>query len=74
VDEAADFVIDNHAKQSPEKLVVHCLAGIGRTGTTIALVNMVIQLKLMGQNAQISPFSTVRQLREQRIYMCQTEN
>jgi len=56
---------------NPRRLLVHCRAGIGRTGTTIALINMVLQL-----NAQIaagtkdpsklmlSPFSTVRQLRE----------
>lgn len=27
-----------------------------------------------GEELAISPFSTVRQLREQRVYMCQTDN
>lgn len=30
---------------NPRRLLVHCRAGIGRTGTTIALINMVCQLQ-----------------------------
>ena len=66
---------------SPRRLLVHCRAGIGRTGTTIALINMVCQLKSQiasgvtdPSKLMLSPFSTIRQLREQRVYMCQTDD
>ena len=42
----ASYVIDESAKPDPLKLLVHCKAGIGRTGTTLSLVNAVIQLQL----------------------------
>jgi protein-tyrosine phosphatase len=46
-----------------ERLLVHCKAGIGRTGTTIGLINMVTQMKLQqkaNEQVMISPFSTIR--------------
>lgn len=52
---------------NPRRLLVHCRAGIGRTGTTIALINLVIQLNaqikagiVSPKKLMISPFSTVR--------------
>ena len=67
--------MDNARKSGDErrKLIVHCRAGIGRTGTMIALVNAVIMIKeqLMSgvQEPVLSLFSIVRRLREQRIWM-----
>ena len=53
--------------------MVHCRAGIGRTGTTLALVNAIISLKeqrLLGvENPEVSMYAVVKRLREQRIWM-----
>lgn len=61
-----------------KRLLVHCRAGIGRTGTTITLINSVIAIKeqiAVGvRDPQLSLFSIVRKLREQRIWMVQTED
>jgi len=46
------------------KLLLHCRAGIGRTGTTIALINTMLHLLEKGADARISVFSIVRRLRE----------
>ena len=52
------------------KAVIHCSAGIGRTGTTIALAHLIINLcaqkNAKVQTPVVSVFSTVRRLREQR--------
>jgi len=58
--------------------LVHCRAGIGRTGTTLTLINSIIaikeQLKQGITDPQLSLFSIVRRLREQRIWMVQTDD
>jgi len=55
------------------KIVFHCSAGIGRTGTIIAIYNIVESLRiLLGNDAEtqssneprISIFGVVRRLRE----------
>lgn len=51
------------------------MAGVGRTGTLMAIINSIITLreqKLL-QNPQLSIFSVVRRLREQRFEMCETK-
>lgn len=54
---------------------MHCSAGIGRTGTTLCLAHNIMQLWAQ-RNAgvvqpQLSVFSTVRRLREQRFGLVQ---
>jgi len=53
-----------------EKVIIHCSAGIGRTGTTVtlvtALINIWAQLNQGEQDPLVSIFSIVRRLREQR--------
>ena len=55
---------------------MHCSAGIGRTGTTIALMELIISIcaqRNMGvEDPELSVFHTVRRLREQRHKSVQT--
>lgn len=63
------------ASDPSEKAIVHCSAGIGRTGTTISLAHLITSLwaqKNQGVvDPQLSVFSTVRRLREQRYHLVQ---
>lgn len=47
INTGADFVkAQNDRTQGPhEKLLLHCRAGIGRTGTTVALINCMLHYK-----------------------------
>jgi protein tyrosine phosphatase len=60
---------------SSEKAIIHCSAGIGRTGTTAALSHLMISIASQKNNGVkdpvISVFGTVRRLREQRFSMVQ---
>lgn len=61
-------------KQNPSNLIcVHCSAGIGRTGTYIAILTMIeslkYQMQVLKQPPEISIFGTIRRLREQRYNM-----
>ena len=54
------------------KIVVHCSAGIGRTGTLIAIYNWISTIQHYIntnnlENGKISIFAIVRRLREQRL-------
>lgn len=65
-------------ERNKSKVVVHCSAGIGRTGTLIAIYNLVstIQHYIDTKNTKkgrISVFATVRRLREQRYHMVHNE-
>ena len=58
-------------RENPDHIVlVHCSAGIGRTGTYIAILLMIesnmYQVKALKREPHISIFGTVRRLREQR--------
>ncbi|XP_059166776.1 receptor-type tyrosine-protein phosphatase alpha-like [Physella acuta] len=50
-------------------VLVHCSAGVGRTGTYIALCNV---LQMVADTGMVDFFSTVTKLREDRIMMVQT--
>uniref|UniRef100_F7GW91 Receptor-type tyrosine-protein phosphatase H n=1 Tax=Callithrix jacchus TaxID=9483 RepID=F7GW91_CALJA len=50
--------------------IVHCSAGVGRTGTLIALDVLLRQLEYEGL---LGPFSFVKKMRESRPLMVQTE-
>jgi protein tyrosine phosphatase len=54
-------------------VVVHCSAGIGRTGTFIVLDILLNRIKAVGPQCIIDIPKTVRMLREQRATMVQTE-
>jgi len=56
--------------------VIHCSAGIGRTGTLLCLYNIYLllnELKEAKEEIKISIFGLVRRLREQRWGMVQTK-
>lgn len=70
------FVEWNLKSADNEKSIVHCSAGIGRTGTTISLMNTMIAIcaqKNAGvENPHFSLLHAVRQLREHRWGSVQT--
>ena len=54
----------------PGPLLVHCSAGVGRTGTFIALDQLLDAIEDAGEMAdRLDVFECVRQLREQRAHM-----
>lgn len=56
------------AKAGP--LVIHCSAGVGRTGTYIAIETLLLQLE---NERQVDVFGIVYRLRLNRVFMVQTE-
>jgi protein tyrosine phosphatase len=63
--------IEKKWNQTKGKILVHCSAGVGRTGVVIAIYNMVTEIKAEGT---LSVFKTVRLLREQRWGMVANED
>ena len=55
--------------QNGDMTVVHCSAGVGRTGTFIAMAEIKMQIETVNK---ISTFEIVRKLREQRWSMVHT--
>ena len=77
---AAEFIRENAQKEIDDanRVLVHCRSGRGRTGTFITLLNSYIAL-LEQKNQdiavpQLSIFSTLRRLREQRRGCIETES
>uniref|UniRef100_A0A915A5R2 protein-tyrosine-phosphatase n=3 Tax=Parascaris univalens TaxID=6257 RepID=A0A915A5R2_PARUN len=54
-------------------IIVHCSAGIGRTGTFIVIDILLNQIKRIGTHCQLDIPRTVQMVREQRSGMVQTE-
>lgn len=54
-------------------ILVHCSAGIGRTGTFIVIDMILDQIKKQGLNCEIDIQRTIQMVRSQRSGMVQTE-
>ena len=71
--------IDSQDQNENGKIIFHCSAGIGRTGTIIAIYNIIESLTILlsqddkeNSEPRISIFGVVRRLREQRYCMVQS--
>ncbi|KAK9721424.1 TM proximal of protein tyrosine phosphatase, receptor type J [Popillia japonica] len=60
-----------HIETTKNKAVIHCSAGVGRTGTLIA-IDILLQ-KIDNTDDDVDVFTTVLDLRKQRTHMVQTE-
>ena len=58
-----------HPYSSPKPLLVHCSAGVGRTGTFIVLDSMLERMKT---EKSLNIFGFSQQLRAERIQMVQS--
>ncbi|KAF7257878.1 hypothetical protein EG68_04849 [Paragonimus skrjabini miyazakii] len=72
-----DFMHDISARQdsipSAGPIIVHCSAGIGRTGTFIVIDMLINYIKTMGLACDLDISRTIQMVREQRSGMVQTE-
>lgn len=65
-------------EDNPRKILIHCSAGIGRTGTLLTILHIISNIesaRAAGEEiTNISVFSTVRKLREHRFHLVQSES
>ncbi|XP_052793847.1 receptor-type tyrosine-protein phosphatase alpha-like [Mya arenaria] len=62
--------VDTNCSANGSPIIVHCSAGVGRTGTFIALDNLIYQAK---EEKCVRPLQMVQTLRRQRVNMVQTK-
>ncbi|TRY77598.1 hypothetical protein DNTS_024421 [Danionella cerebrum] len=61
--------MDQYSRHSPT--VVHCSAGVGRTGTFIAIDHLIFQIE---RDSMVDIFGVVKDMRMHRTLMVQTED
>ena len=70
MEEIIKYIDKETENQNKSPVVIHCSAGVGRTGTVIAIYNIIKCLKFLKKNKCTQPFinvfNVVRKLREQR--------
>ncbi|XP_046747961.1 phosphatidylinositol phosphatase PTPRQ [Diprion similis] len=64
-------IVRRHINESKSVAVIHCSAGVGRTGTLMAIDILLQQIR---DNKKLDVFGTVFNLRKDRINMVQTES
>ena len=62
---------DGGQSSSSVPIIVHCSAGVGRTGTLIGLDNLARQVE--GGATELDVFKTVYEMREDRVKMVRKE-
>ncbi|EZA61645.1 tyrosine-protein phosphatase corkscrew isoform X2 [Ooceraea biroi] len=70
---AASLASNNQTTLSIGPILVHCSAGIGRTGTFIVIDMILDQIKRHGLDCEIDIQRTIQRVRSQRSGMVQTE-
>ena len=65
------YMIDEVKFNGKKPVVVHCSAGVGRTGTFITMFNIVDEIEKQKEKdvIYINIFNLVRKLKEMRIYL-----
>uniref|UniRef100_A0A914WFK2 protein-tyrosine-phosphatase n=1 Tax=Plectus sambesii TaxID=2011161 RepID=A0A914WFK2_9BILA len=71
--EQVNACLENDCPKDAGPSVVHCSAGIGRTGTFIVVDLILNQIKRIGLHCHVDIPRTVQMVREQRSGMVQTE-
>lgn len=80
-DKVVEYTMEEYNKnkdlENPMKTLVHCSAGIGRTGTLLTIIHILAHIDNYRNQEQtvdnISVFSMVRRLREHRFHLVQTD-
>jgi len=74
INEKLENYFESYNKKNP--VIIHCSAGVGRTGTLISIYNIhyIFRrcLEMKKETIVINVFNIVRKLKEQRFWMVQT--